>query len=758
MKKTFKKSLAVLMTAVIMLSCWVWVVPTEASAANYDVTIKLDIGDYKGSWFKPLKFNDMDYSKANITVYCYDHTGKSTSKIINVSNSSDVCSVNFSMASFPNKIEFELAYLTPYTTIGGGWEDVDATISVGGISASFIIDSANIKSMGTSTHAINAGIGNINLRVNYVRYTMKILPSGYNFDEDSYSFSNNRSANISKKYYSTLFEPSVADVVYEETHKASGLCYGFVYTTAAIYNGNPNISSFVPASSDPFFSITDLTRNTMSLIDPIYDNHLSSYDYIKYAYLYQYSQEALDLLYSTAGNALGLLNTVKSKTDNNHMGVAVGFSKRDDAPSSAPGGHEVLAVGYAGNTILIDNPNNTSSLEKLIVNSDGSWNFGSYNSEHHVIDYAVNIHRPYQLLMTGERVTGWDSIINKDSSVSEGEYYVDGMEKLDSEYTLVRINSDSFELSSDDYLEIPPSKSGLEEASNNKMFWIRDTNSVTISELSEDTVIDYAGDNTILSVDATKGSEVTMTINEDDIKSEIKAKEGEPYVVSVKTITTDNDYINSDSVISVIATASSDTVTATQTETGLLVTGISDGTVTLTKDEEVIATEEIKDAIGDIEITYDKEGESEDLDADYHTHSYESAETKAATCKDKGELTYTCSCNDSYTEEIEINPYNHIGETEIRNIKDSTCTEKGYTGDTYCLDCGAKIADGKETDIKGHTDNDGNNSCDVCGETLKACSHICHKTGFMGFIWKILRIFFKLFGVQPVCSCGVAHY
>ena len=38
------------------------------------------------------------------------------------------------------------------------------------------------------------------------------------------------------------------------------------------------------------------------------------------------------------------------------------------------------------------------------------------------------------------------------------------------------------------------------------------------------------------------------------------------------------------------------------------------------------------------------------------------------------------------------------------------------------------------------------------------CSCKCHKNGFMGFIWKILRIFFKLFGSQPVCSCGVAHY
>lgn len=96
---------------------------------------------------------------------------------------------------------------------------------------------------------------------------------------------------------------------------------------------------------------------------------------------------------------------------------------------------------------------------------------------------------------------------------------------------------------------------------------------------------------------------------------------------------------------------------------------------------------------------------------------------------------------------------NHIYET---TVVEPTCTEKGYTIHT-CINCEDEYKD-TFVDIKGHTDADSNNSCDVCGESLKECSHICHKTGFMGFIWKILRFFCKLFGCQPVCSCGVAHY
>ena len=32
---------------------------------------------------------------------------------------------------------------------------------------------------------------------------------------------------------------------------------------------------------------------------------------------------------------------------------------------------------------------------------------------------------------------------------------------------------------------------------------------------------------------------------------------------------------------------------------------------------------------------------------------------------------------------------------EIRNQKNPTCKEAGYSGDTYCADCGVKISSGK---------------------------------------------------------------
>ena len=67
-----------------------------------------------------------------------------------------------------------------------------------------------------------------------------------------------------------------------------------------------------------------------------------------------------------------------------------------------------------------------------------------------------------------------------------------------------------------------------------------------------------------------------------------------------------------------------------------------------------------------------------------------------ATCKDKA----VCEvCQQPYGE---LNKNNHTGGTEVKDAKDATCTENGYTGDTYCKGCGAKLESGKVIPAAGH--------------------------------------------------------
>lgn len=93
-----------------------------------------------------------------------------------------------------------------------------------------------------------------------------------------------------------------------------------------------------------------------------------------------------------------------------------------------------------------------------------------------------------------------------------------------------------------------------------------------------------------------------------------------------------------------------------------------------------------------------------------HQHHLTLKDAETATCISKGHKAYyTCSgCADWFEDaegtiqiedkasvEIDKDPANHVGGTEIRDAKQPSYTEEGYTGDTYCLGCNAKISEGQ---------------------------------------------------------------
>lgn len=65
-------------------------------------------------------------------------------------------------------------------------------------------------------------------------------------------------------------------------------------------------------------------------------------------------------------------------------------------------------------------------------------------------------------------------------------------------------------------------------------------------------------------------------------------------------------------------------------------------------------------------------------------------------------------------------------DTEIRNAKEATCTEDGYTGDTYCKTCGALVAEGKVIPATGHDFGEWTvtreATCEAEGEECRTCS------------------------------------
>ncbi len=203
-----------------------------------------------------------------------------------------------------------------------------------------------------------------------------------------------------------------------------------------------------------------------------------------------------------------------------------------------------------------------------------------------------------------------------------------------------------------------------------------------------------------------------------------------------------------------------------------------------------------------------------DIDKDNHKDTLVPVEAKAKTCTEIGWDAYEYCTACDYSTYVEI-PASH----EIKTVdkKDATCTQAGHEAYEYCTECDYTTY--KEISSNGHTPLEAAKEnevapkcgvagsydlvvyCDVCGEELDRdtttvdalthtdsngdylcdhgcghefekpaepdtpdepsdgdCDHLCHKSGFMGFIWKIIRFFQKLFRIQQYCDCGVAHW
>ena len=170
-----------------------------------------------------------------------------------------------------------------------------------------------------------------------------------------------------------------------------------------------------------------------------------------------------------------------------------------------------------------------------------------------------------------------------------------------------------------------------------------------------------------------------------------------------------------------------------------------------TKTEEIAATgHQHTEVRNKVEATCTKEGYSGDVyctdcgtklssgtEIARKAHEYEERERNEANCKRNGYILFVCKvCGDEKREVLPKADHQH---TEIRNKVEATCTDEGYTGDTYCTDCGEKLSSGKETPATGHIhigylgkkeatcENDGYTGdayCKDCGITLEIGKNI----------------------------------
>ncbi len=198
-----------------------------------------------------------------------------------------------------------------------------------------------------------------------------------------------------------------------------------------------------------------------------------------------------------------------------------------------------------------------------------------------------------------------------------------------------------------------------------------------------------------------------------------------------------------------------------------LLAGLKDGTMLkadYTEIDEVIAG--IDEALKTATVSEEMQAELDGIKKELETLKAE-ANTSAADLANSGLLDIAEAVAETMTNCANgVHSFTKYEETEVPEC------EKAGKEVAYC-DHGCGATDENEIPALEHIDEDGDYLCDHgCGHEFEkpakpdtpdepaddTCDHLCHKDGILGFLWKIISFFYRLFNIQQYCDCGVLHY
>lgn len=398
----------------------------------------------------------------------------------------------------------------------------------------------------------------------------KTVPDGYWFKRDSYGFEN-YGTYIEKKFFYTMYGRQVGYSLWSKRHNQSGLCFGMTYTTASILDSKPSSDNIREEFSAHNSSIK------------IGQSKISINDYIKFAHIYQLGEQfALGTIWTDAKT---IYNEVKKCLDEDKIGITIGMTLKDGSA-----GHRVLAVGIAGNDILIDDPNNFRNLERLHINEDGTWSFTGltgWNNTNCRLRISTDFTQPYWYLQ----------------NIDLNDWY-EVAKTIISKNALLTVKDDNVNIGTGDLVEIMSEANGESEQSTAKQYWLLSDKSVTVSSTANGSnEFSLAGNEFIVGASVSDNSEVTLTADEkNDVK--IKSVSGNSYSVSFIGFGEKCEALKTE--IKGIADGSE--IIAEKTENGVTVKGLNDISVVYSKDDVEIgnATAKVKDG-GEVNITVDKD-------------------------------------------------------------------------------------------------------------------------------------------------------
>lgn len=197
-------------------------------------------------------------------------------------------------------------------------------------------------------------------------------------------------------------------------------------------------------------------------------------------------------------------------------------------------------------------------------------------------------------------------------------------------------------------------------------------------------------------------------------------------------------------------TVSTDRVDATCAQSGFTA-GVycNDCRTYISGHEEIPATGEHSDADG--KWNYDEDGHYCECSCGL-VYAAGSHNGGSATCTTKA------VCDTCHVEYGIVDTSSH-GQTEVRNASEASCNQEGYTGDTYCVDCGEMISTGSAIPATGkHIGGEATCMeqavCEVCGTAYGELDADNHK--YPSHFWPVEEATCTEPGYSgdAYCECG----
>lgn len=471
-------------------------------------------------------------------------------------------------------------------------------------------------------------------------------PAGYTFDQDSFGFANYQSE-IEEKYFTTLFEPGVGRQLQKSHPEAgNGLCYGMAMTTAAIYNGFPQVQTFRTPQGQPVGHIRDLQKS-WQIATADGGLWLSLNDLIVYNHLYQMSMSAHKDLNAGYNDITKVKKAVEDKTAAGQIGVilCIRHYEKDEAGKyilDASGAlkmtsHAVLAVGVAEDGILVNDSNYdgatvSTKVEKITIGADGSWSYSnpwdangitSANSE---IGFVTDFSTPWKVLT---------------SSAPASASYAD--RRVDGRSSLLSVNTNgTYDRPSNSFATSSIIGAG-ESVQNTKedVYWIQNSDEFTVTNVrGSDSTLSFANENLILSYAGGPASTVSGRITpEGSILTAVPAQASAVHV-SLQEVSP----AGSDTTIKVASETPTSDVNLSVKDGVITVKGVDKAVVSAWKDNVKTAEVKVTDADRSFRVDYTQShmGTMPVYEADTTSEGPEVTDLSAGTIEDLPEvLTWT---------------------------------------------------------------------------------------------------------------------